>query len=77
MEKKVKSHLELLKPAKLYLEDITNIVDIVKEVNTDVKISTDDYENINLNELENIKQETLNYLNISIQKPYLSLEFET
>lgn len=76
MQKLTKSHGELLKPVKLYLNDLERIVELLQEVATDVDISTDEYTLTDLNQLSELKKEHLTFLELEVSDPYISFNLE-
>lgn len=73
MQKKIRSHGEVLKPVTLYLDDLEKIVDILRQVSDSAEISTKETILSNLNELTKLKRESLNELYIRLDEPYISL----
>ena len=76
MKKIVHSRTEYFKPVVLYLDDLEKIFEIIKEVCKKIIISTSEYEIENLNELKELNKESLNYLKINGQEPWLVLEID-
>jgi len=66
-----KSYHKDFPPAKLYLDDLEEIVSIFHKVSPNVKISTDRYEFDGLDELPESGQEHLKFLELELMKPYL------
>ena len=66
-----KSYLKDFPPAKLYLDDLEEIVSIFHKVSPNVKISTDRYEFDGLDELPESGQEHLEFLELELREPYL------
>jgi len=59
MEKKIPSRTEKLRPVKLYLDDLEQIVSILKVESNEVKIETDEYKYESLEELVGNRKETI------------------
>ena len=77
MKKIIKGRGEFLKPVKLYLNDLEHIRDILRESSLDVKISTGDYVFDSLDELPQLRKEYLTEFKMSIQEPYVSVDFRS
>lgn len=76
MEKRKKSIFEKLPPARLFLDDINEIVGIFKEISNDVEIETEDYKLEDVSEMRNLNSDYINELMITSHQPYLTLRFE-
>lgn len=76
MKKIVHSRTEYFKPVVLYLDDLDKILEIIKEVCKKIIIKTSEYEIENLNELKKLNKESLDYLMIRAEEPWLILEID-
>lgn len=76
MKKKERSIIQVLKPVKLYYNDLVELVNILKEVNPDIRIETDSYTLDNIEELLGMDDELITVLKMSINDPYFSIDFE-
>lgn len=74
MEKITKSRFESLPPIKLYLDDIEKIVDILRELSSEIKIETEEYALKDVNEFASLNKEKLAELRIRSLEPHLSLD---
>ena len=78
MEKKTPSRSETLKPVKLYLDDLEQIVSILKAESSEVKIETDEYKYESLEELVGSKKETIYKLKLICGKwPHVDLNLNS
>lgn len=74
MREITKSHGQRLEPVKLYLDDLERIVEVLRSVSSDIRITTGQYALDNLGELPLLKREFLRELEITIREPHVSLE---
>lgn len=77
MQKIVQSLGEHLKPVWLYLDDVEQIVEIFRQVSSDVSISTKEFALSDLKQLTELKKEFITDLHIQIREPYVSLSLES
>jgi len=80
MKKIKRGYIEDFKPVILYLDDLEEIVEILKELPNKVRILADDYELDSLDELQKINRDRLDMLIIKVvgpeaSSPYISLNF--
>ncbi len=71
MEKIVSGRSEDIPPIKIFIDDLEQIVGIVREVSKDVKIVIDSYKLNDLSEISEIKCDTIKYVHILIIADYL------
>ncbi|MBI4447236.1 MAG: hypothetical protein HY645_15195 [Acidobacteria bacterium] len=76
MQKLTKSRGEHLKPVKLFLDDIERIVATLREVSSEVEITTDEYVLADLSQLSDLKHECLTTLKLLNRNPYLAVDLE-
>lgn len=76
MRKVVGSYGEEIKPVRLYLDDLKEIVSILEGSCEEVDIQTDDVLLDSLDEIGDLKKEVLNNLTISGRNPYVSLSMQ-
>lgn len=76
MKERPKSIYKDLPPIKLYLDDVREIYEILKEHCATVVILTDRYELNDVDTLKNIEVDSLNQLTIQGSNPYVSVEFK-
>jgi hypothetical protein len=74
MQKLMHSRIELLRPVTLYLEDIEQIVEILQQVSGKVELHTEEYVLEDLEQLAELKSESINEFHIMIRDPFISLE---
>jgi len=76
IRKLVQSYDEHLKPARLYMDDLEKIVDILRDLSSQIEISAEGYGIDNVRQLPDLKVDCLHSLQIRSREPYLSLEFK-
>lgn len=74
MKKILQSHFERLKPAKVYLDDIKEIIGFLENTCKEVEIQSGDNLLDSLGELQSLKKEVLHDLTISGKQPYISVD---
>jgi len=75
--KRVKStYVESLGPVKLFLNDVEEIVSILREVSATVDIRTDEYSMESVEELKKLDVDCIHELTIQCREPYVSLELD-
>lgn len=74
MRKIIGSHGERLPPVNLYLDDIEQIIDTLKEVSIKVSISTDSYELTSLSEIKDLNKDTVHSMRLSVMEPHISID---
>jgi hypothetical protein len=74
MERITRTLSRSFKPVRLYLDDIEEIVTIIKEIDAQPKIQVEDFRLDNLEEMTSLKKDMLHEMNISSTRPYISLE---
>ena len=72
MERKIQERNELFKPVKLYRDDIDDILQVLKEVSSNVTLSTDEYIFQDVNEWAGLPKAHFTNLSIASTKPYIS-----
>lgn len=76
MEKINKSFSRQYSTSKIFLDDLIEIEKVLVEYTEDVTIKNDDYQFLNIRELENkYKNKVISKLKISTRNPYIVIEF--
>ncbi|MBI3853028.1 MAG: hypothetical protein HY298_22490 [Verrucomicrobia bacterium] len=76
MERIIQSHGEHLKPVLLYRDDIEKIVEAMREVSSDVELSTEEQRFEDLKEWAEMKRDYFTNMQISAKSPFVSLKLE-
>lgn len=76
MQRKPQSYGEQLKPVRLYIDDLEQIVEVLQEVATDVEISTDEYTLTDIGQLPELKREFFTFLELATREPYISVNLK-
>jgi len=66
-----------LPPVKIYLDDLKQIYEILKEKVKSIEITTEDYEVDDINQLKNLDSKKLNYLSMECSDPHITIEFDS
>jgi hypothetical protein len=73
---KLSKHIRVkLPPARLYLNDLREIESILKEHCEVLSLAAEGYGFASIDELKDLKVKSINELNISSSKPFISLDF--
>ena len=76
MKKIVKSYCEIIKPVKLYLDDLTEIVEILKGACEEVCIQIEDVQLDDLDEISSLRKEVIFDISVRGYEPYVSVEMK-
>lgn len=77
MNKKSKRIKKAFSPVKLYLDDIEEIVNLLKKISEDVQIETSTHEKVQLSDLRSNLNENIAYdIELKTYNPYVSIETE-
>lgn len=63
-----------LKPVKVYFDDLERIVEILRDVSSDISVSTDEYELGDITDLLSLNQLAIHELEISSKNPHVVLQ---
>jgi len=76
MRKVKESISRRFKPANLYVDDVLRIVEIFKEISSEVELVAEGYAFEDVSELKEIPKDYIHKLEITIKRPYISLGFD-
>jgi len=74
MERKIQEHSEPLKQVLLYRDDIEQIVELLREVSSDVELSTDEHKFNDVKEWAELKRDYFTNMHLKTRNPYVSLD---